>query len=252
MRPTRNANLRLRGRPLRHALLTNAVLLALALTPVAHAIVDSDGDGMSDVWEALYGFTVGTGAPASEGAGADPDGDGWTNFHEALAGTDPNSAVQPAGIVRADIERDTFMADTFYISWQSDPTKAYQLKCSPDLQTWVDVGESTAGNGEVIVIGASGMVESTDPENPLPETSPQMFWRVVIEDMDSDGDGLVNFEENVLGLDSALLDEDGDGIPSYIEILHGWNPLVANPATDLAIYLATEEESTFQVYTPLH
>ncbi|WP_367875271.1 hypothetical protein [Luteolibacter sp. Populi] len=226
--------------------------LSLAFSPGALALVDSDGDGMSDMWESLYGFTVGGGAPTGEDPTADPDGDGWSNFEEATAGTDPGSGNPPAGIVRTAIETDPMLPDTVYISWQSDTTKAYQLKGSLDLGTWFDVGRLIAGDGEEIRMGASATMAPPDPEDPFPVVELRLFWRVAIEDMDSDGDGLVDFEEDVLGLDSMLLDEDGDGIPSYIEVLNGWNPLVPNSATDLGTYLISDEGDTFQVFTPLH
>ncbi|MBK8478116.1 MAG: hypothetical protein IPL39_17965, partial [Opitutaceae bacterium] len=55
-------------------------LVLFATSPLA-AIVDRNGDGLSDVWAALYQPT--------KGAAVDEDGDGLTNAQEALAGTDP-------------------------------------------------------------------------------------------------------------------------------------------------------------------
>lgn len=46
---------------------------------------DSDGDGMPDWWEALYGFDLQNPADAA----LDSDGDGISNLQEYLAGTDP-------------------------------------------------------------------------------------------------------------------------------------------------------------------
>ncbi len=54
------------------------------------AVVDSDGDGISDAWkEANFGPDWQSN-PDSD-ASADPDGDGKTNLEEFLAGTDPNN-----------------------------------------------------------------------------------------------------------------------------------------------------------------
>ena len=46
---------------------------------------DSDGDGMPDLWELLYGLSVGVNDAAS-----DLDGDGASNLNEYLSGTVPN------------------------------------------------------------------------------------------------------------------------------------------------------------------
>jgi hypothetical protein len=50
--------------------------------------LDSDGDGMPDGWEALYGFNPHSAADA----GQDPDGDGLTNLQEFQQGGHPTSA----------------------------------------------------------------------------------------------------------------------------------------------------------------
>lgn len=50
--------------------------------------LDSDGDGMPDNWEALYGLNPHSAADASQ----DPDGDGLTNLQEFQQGGNPTSS----------------------------------------------------------------------------------------------------------------------------------------------------------------
>ncbi len=51
-------------------------------------LADSDGDGMPDFWEQIYGLNPNDPSDAS----ADADGDGLTNLEEYKAGTNPNDA----------------------------------------------------------------------------------------------------------------------------------------------------------------
>ena len=57
---------------------------------------DSDGDGLSDLWEFAKGLDPNS-ANGSNGSTGDADGDGWTNLQEQLAGSDPNDASSKPG-----------------------------------------------------------------------------------------------------------------------------------------------------------
>lgn len=51
---------------------------------------DTDGDLMPDGWEVGYGLS-----PLVDDANEDPDGDGYTNLTEYLNGTDPTNRISP-------------------------------------------------------------------------------------------------------------------------------------------------------------
>ena len=66
-------------------------------TAISLAIVDTNENGLSDLWEQAHN----NGDLFSEtyDPQADPDQDGWTNAQEAAAGTDPGDPNPPDGII---------------------------------------------------------------------------------------------------------------------------------------------------------
>ena len=81
---------------------------AAAATPgranAAASPLDTDGDGLPNVWELTHGLHPNR-ASGEDGAAGDPDGDGMTNLQEFLSGTDPRdgaSVLKVSGISRAD------------------------------------------------------------------------------------------------------------------------------------------------------
>ncbi len=167
----------------------------------AHAILDTNDNGLSDVWERAY--NNGELFDTSFDQQVDVDGDGWTNAQEAAAGADPYDPNPPEGIVRPQLtntpavwsEPDEYgdsvivTPASMLMEWQTTPGKQYTLLYSPDLIEWLAVpNETFIGSGSIKGYG----VELTEDK---------LFWRVKIEDVDSDSDGLTDAEECVLGTD---------------------------------------------------
>jgi uncharacterized protein (DUF1800 family) len=150
----------------------------LLLTPHLWAI-DLNHNGQSDVWEMIYNaFNL----PAN----GDPDGDGFTNAQEALAGTNPNDPksypvlqITPNG------------SGSMLLSWPSQPGKRYSLLGTNDLKS----GNWTPAYPDVV--GTGGTMQLTIPLNAMPK----LFFKLSIADQDTDGDGVTDWEEIMLGFD---------------------------------------------------
>ncbi len=175
----------------------------LCATLPAFAFVDSNNNGLSDLWERTYnnGQLFGS----SFDPQADADGDGWTNAQEAAAGTNPFDPNPPEGFLRPDIVHvpavwidtdfdeipDTIsIPEAITITWPTIAGKQYTLLSSLDLTEWFSVEDWT-------FIGSGSIVEY----NFTLAQDDKFFWRVKIEDVDSDGDGLTDAEEHDLGTD---------------------------------------------------
>jgi hypothetical protein len=132
----------------------------------------------------------------------DPDGDGWNNAKEAAAGTNPFDANPPDGHLQPLITHSPEVwvevngipelqsPEALTLTWPTIAGKQYTLMVSTDLIEWVQMGEETfISNGDD---GSYGVALPNDDK---------MFWRVKIEDVDSDSDGLTDAEEAELGTD---------------------------------------------------
>ena len=139
----------------------------------------------------------------------DHDGDGISTRVEYHAGTDP---FDPVSTVQAAIRQ----TDQGYgVSWNSLPGVRFQLLASPDLKSWEVLGDPvlTGQNpGEVLVTsGLNKEFYGIDPLAPL----------------DSDGDGLSDREEAILGTNPDDKNTDGDGLDDGFEVLRRFSdPLV--------------------------
>lgn len=159
------------------------VALLLGATSL-HAIIDRNGDGLSDVWAALYHPT--------KGATVDEDGDGFTNAQEALAGTDPlNAASRFAATPYTDD------AGNLVLRWRGAWGKRYLVESSADLKTWTALPDLHIGRGQELsaIVRAAGAPAEA-----------RRYWRVVVADVDDDDDGMTSAEEIELGSDPTVAD----------------------------------------------
>ena len=156
---------------------TTAILFALALPVCA---IDADGDGLNDVWEIIYNAQSLT-------AAGDADGDGTSNAKESSAGTDPFSATSSPALSLA-----PSAPGQFQLGYQRVPGKRYRIESSLNLALNDWFTDSTD------IAHQAGPVSML-----MPAAGPSKFWRLKIDDVDSDADGANDAEERWLGFNPS-------------------------------------------------
>jgi parallel beta-helix repeat protein len=172
----------------------------MSLTVVFRAMaLDQNGDGMSDVWQSVYGIDIAE-------ALLDPDGDGESNIRESLVGTNPDDPQSNSSIAIA-----AATPTNVVLTWLGIDGKHYEVQVSVSMSAWI---------GLPPLEGTGGVAQASAPADD--DTS--LFRVQYLADPDTDLDGLLDWEEGILGSDPAGLDGDGDGVPDMHEYLKGFNP----------------------------
>lgn len=181
---------------------------------LSHAILDTNNNGLSDFWE--RDFNNGTLFDEFYDPQGDADTDGWTNAQEAAAGTNPFDPNPPDGMVRPATA--LISPEVLSVTWPTLTGKQYSLFFSPDLtqESWLPVGTPFIADG-----GESTYYFYVN-------VSDKRFWRVAVEDVDADSDGLTNHEEFLAGTHPTITDTDGDTLSDHAELIAGTDPLQAD------------------------
>lgn len=203
--------------------------LSLLFTNVSSAMVDSNSNGMSDLWERLYNH--GNLLPSSFLPQSDADGDGVENLLECIAATDPFDGAPPDGFFQAEVTHIPAVyltsgsggtaissPEAFIIHWQGHKGKNYELFYSADLSPggWISIQKVGAmSDGEIRI--------AVSPEEAGGTTPDRLFFKVSAADEDDDGDGFNNWEEAQKGTDQTVPDHDEDGLPDDWETSNNLN-----------------------------
>jgi hypothetical protein len=126
-------------------------------------IVDSDGDGMPDWWEDLYGLNKNSSADAS----LDLDGDGASNLNEFLAGTQPNNSNSVFKIVSIKPE-----TNNVRVTWTTVGGKSYVV------QTNASLPGTFADSSPVIPVPGTGESTTNFLHAGSLTNSPRRYYRV--------------------------------------------------------------------------
>lgn len=196
-----------------------AALGALLFPATSSAILDRDNNQLSDIWQLQYGT-------GNVSAGADADRDGFTNLEESAAGTNP---LDPHSRPVMNMQSG---AGQVQIRWINPGDKQYTVLTSPTLGTgavWTSAGVFTGGAGQMTAAFSAG-------------STPGGFFRVQIDDLDTDGDGLFDWDERRLGLDPTRRNTDGYGSGTITDFYRANQALLlatdANAGNDNSVTVA--------------
>jgi len=125
--------------------------LKTTLAPLADT--DGSGDGIADSWEIEKAAAAGYGSSLSllgANANSDFDGDGISDRDEYLADTNPFSPGSRFAVTDFQFDPLTGNID---LDWTGSSRRSFTIWCSPDLQTWTQVGSTQTGGSAALSLG---------------------------------------------------------------------------------------------------
>lgn len=151
---------------------------------------DLDANGLSDAWEVRFRAF---GLPPN----GDADGDGAANAQEARWGTNPFDANSKIAVTLA---KETNNA---VVAWPNQSGKDQRLFTSSTLTNWTQYAGVSWLNGTSAFAVFTNRFATTNRE----------FYRVSTDDKDTDGDGVKDWDEAVLGSDPLRANSTHTNVP---------------------------------------
>ncbi len=181
---------------------------------------DLDGNGLPDAWEIRYhAFNL----PPN----GDADGDGVSNAQEARDGTDP---FDPNSKMFVSLSR---LTNDAVVKWPYQSAKSQKLFFGSSLTNWIQYGGVLSLNGSFSQVQFTNHFALTNRE----------FYRVTTDDKDTDGDGVPDWAEIVLGSDPLKADSVHNAMP----IINGAGVVTGTVSGDYAAFVEQMRASTGSV-----
>lgn len=188
----------------------------------AVALLDLDGDGVSDLTDLLH--------PQIEiiFGNSDSDGDGVSDRDEAISGTNPLDASDLLKITEI-----SYSNQTTTLNWNRVVGKSYALEhWDQGSASWVTMPFTLP------VAGPVSFFSEAD----------QVIYRVRVFDVDGDGDGLTAWEEALLGWDDddpvSQSEEEFSDFVSAVRLLEAEGGFTLNDGSILPQRLPSSEEAS--------
>ena len=166
-------------------------------------ISDNNQDLLDDGWAAQY---MQNGVPLV--SSDDQDGDGRKNLEESITGSNPWVADTPSSNAGSTPGVGAGLEEFTLALARTVPTARYRLQVSDDLVNWsYDTTETStfwgSGAGQSLTVPVPGLE--------------RRFYRYVIDWPDTDGEGLTDWIEYLLGSNPLEADSNGNGLDDLFE-----------------------------------